>query len=475
MINDKPKRLGCWAAAILLCASIGVVIFLLIARSGEIASAIHKGETRGQNAQAAETETMQPEATETPTVTVIFDEEGKKTEVAVMQGELLELAEAAGKNGYRFIGWKDEGGSIIQGSKLLPKNDAVLRAVYFPILGTNDHRAYLPMDASWRSRPDEPITRADVITMLYNLTPIACEDNGQVPEDADAAVEEKAMSLLTIGIVLEEGKDLSAPITREEFLSLLNAYGPIVSDTAVLVSGEREEAAQDDAMTRLEIARIMNAVMGRSGDPAFLEEARTIIRDLPENDEDAIHMLEACLNHEHTYEVGTEKWAEAELPELPFPGFTTGDIELDAWLKQIIDESTDESHTLKENLSSLYRYVRDNFRYRKGEIHTDAETDWVALEARKMMDEGGGNCFTYASTLCELYRAIGLDANVYAGSIAEENQPHAWVEATVDGVTYIFDVEMEWTRMRFHQPYVDFFMRTYYDLKGWNYQRNFYM
>ena len=468
-MKDKQnrRRIGYWIGTILLWTAVLVMNYILLIRAGVIAPLGQKEDLRttAGSEEPAATDPVQPDGSEMQTVTVVFDDEGEKTEVTVKRGEPVDLIEAAGKEGYTFCGWEDEEGYVVRDEKPLPMADVILRALYVPTLGTDEHKAYLPMDASWRCRPDEPLTRAEAITRLYDMTPLL-SDSAEAEEDLGAMMGR----LRTIGVEVDVEADPNEAITRGEFLNLLKAYGPDVTDLAELDAGEPGED-----MTRLDTAKLMNMILGRKADPAFLEKARTIIRDLPENDEDSLNLLEACLDHGHAYEDGSEKWTEVTLPELPIPGFTTGDLELDAWLKQIIDDRTSENNTLKENLRLLYRYVRDSFRYRKGEIHTDTESDWVAQEARKMMDEGGGNCFTYSSTLCELYRALGLDARVYAGAIAAEAQPHAWVEATIDGTTYIFDVEMEWTRLRFHQPYIDFFMRTYYDLKGWNYQRDFYM
>lgn len=411
-----------------------------------------------------------PAETEPPTVIVTFDDEGAITTQTVLQWEPLDLPEPAGKEGYTFFGWYDVENAIFPeiSDQSLPLVDVTLYAVYCPTLGGKTHAPYLPMDASWRSRPDEPVTRADAISVFYGLTPLFAEDEQNAETEA-ADLETYREKLQSIGVALPDDAVLDEAITKDEFLVMLAPYFP----EGYLLLSFGEESVGTDPVSRLDAARILNNALDRHGDKNRLAEARMIIQDLPENEEDAADLMEAILPHEYTCDTVTETWTSVELPELPLGEFTTGDLEVDAWIKGIFEERLKDGMTQREQLAALYRYVRDTSRYRKGDIHEEPDTAWVLAEARKMMEEGGGNCFTYSSTLCELYRALGVDAKIYAGTISEQLNPHAWVEANIDGTVYIFDVEMEATRLRFHHPYIDFFMRTYHDLKGWDYRRDF--
>ena len=89
---------------------------------------------------------------------------------------------------------------------------------------------------------------------------------------------------------------------------------------------------------------------------------------------------------------------------------------------------------------------------------------WEVTEALSMLEEGRGNCYSFAALYCELARAIGCDAHACAGAVvgSEKNleqsysyldvhgehmklprghSPHGWVEIEFDGVAYIFDPE----------------------------------
>ena len=58
-----------------------------------------------------------------------------------------------------------------------------------------------------------------------------------------------------------------------------------------------------------------------------------------------------------------------------------------------------------------------------------------------MLSTKRGNCYNYASVFWALARGLGYDAKAYSGSISQ--QPHGWVEIDFDGVTYLFDPELE--------------------------------
>ena len=129
-----------------------------------------------------------------------------------------------------------------------------------------------------------------------------------------------------------------------------------------------------------------------------------------------------------------------------FEGYTTGDPELDTFLMAIIAAYTSDDMSYEENLHALFRYVRDNFGYRKKPMRSsDDMEDWVFVAAKEMIDEGAGNCYSFASLLYCLF---------------------------IDNADYIFDVETEYASMsRRRKPdrYVNCFYRTYSQLKQFSY------
>lgn len=153
-------------------------------------------------------------------------------------------------------------------------------------------------------------------------------------------------------------------------------------------------------------------------------------------------------------------------------GFTTGDKDLDTAIKQIIEENTSEENSFEDNLHDLYRHVRDNYKYRKMDLH-DAENmgEWLFDNVRIMIEEGRGNCYSYAGLLYCLFRAYGFDeAEMCVGTYCKS--PHGWVRAVIDGTEYIFDVETEYaslTRGRMPDHFVDCFWKTHEQLKAYSY------
>ena len=466
MRPDRRKKRGSPAAAVLLVllfAGLGLVLFLRL------------------SAAAPAPEAAPPEATETPAVptpsepeaapifyTVRYHLNGETSAEEVEAGETLVFPSVEVEPGYTFFGWDDGSGALFGGSPVTPEADADFTAVFRLSLGTESHAPYLSVDATWQSRPDEILTRADAAIMLYGLLSKEAEPGeGFTDLTEDDACFEAASALKALGVLDGEEFRPADPLTRGELLQMLRAFYP-----DALLASDDPGAAPEEEMSRLATAKLMNPLLGRSADPSVLDRDLAVIFGLPEDEEDRLAILEAILPHTPEASGEGELWTEVEIPEPPIPGFSTGDLEVDAWLKQIIDEKTNENMTLKEKLRALYLYVLNTFRYRKGEVYAEADPGILVAETRKMMVEQGGNCWTHASLLCELYRAIGVDAKVYGGTIGDM-QAHAWVEADVDGNTYVFDAEMEKTILRFHKDYFDFFMRTYNDVRGWAYQRDF--
>lgn len=160
--------------------------------------------------------------------------------------------------------------------------------------------------------------------------------------------------------------------------------------------------------------------------------------------------------------------------------YTTGDKATDDMLKKIVDEQVTDNMSFEDSLLALYRYVRDNYRYRKGNYYDVGDTSFCMDETRKILETGCGNCYAFAALLYNLYRMVGLDCTLYSGTIGKGHSPHGWVEADIDGVTYIFDVETEYAYL--YRPsntgsdtnervWKNMFMRTYEQMKGWNYKR----
>ena len=100
--------------------------------------------------------------------------------------------------------------------------------------------------------------------------------------------------------------------------------------------------------------------------------------------------------------------------------------------------------TRDQKLRALYNYVRDNFTYLSRKHLQKGADGWQVSYATQFFNTRKGNCYSFSSALCFLYREIGMPAYTYIGeagiySLAD----HCWVEIPLDGQTYIFDTQLE--------------------------------
>lgn len=251
---------------------------------------------------------------------------------------------------------------------------------------------------------------------------------------------------------------------------------------------ERGHFRPADSLRRCEAVAVFNRLLGRTPDEQALA-ARPGLS--PFSDVTPSHwaygeILEATMTHQYAAVRGGESWL---LPEIEAPAapavpasdaaglpdgpqringhlywvvdekfvrscnmsglyfnengwYTTGDEELDQTLNGLVEQYTDESMTLEEKLRALYNYVRDNYTYLKRPLITKGQTGWEAEYAKFFLAHGKGNCFNFAATYCLLSRELGQMSYVVVGRVL--NGPHGWVEMPLDGVTYMFDTQLEW-------------------------------
>ena len=412
-------------------------------------------------------------------------------------GKPLELPEPEPIEGYAFLGWRNEAGQIEHGETVTLEEDAYFAAVYGIALIRDEHVPYLFADELGLFRPYAPLTRGDAARMLYALMAVKIEDAPNFYDVSPKANYAQATAALgELGFVTEQLFRPKAPITTGDLYLWLAHFAPEAGEKAAFAdvdetspyyeaccalaeqgwinSGEHSVVRPERSLSRLDAAELMNRVLGREAHPEALDLDYSGFYDLPHGSVRVRHIMEAVLPHEYTLDGGEERWTSARVPKPLIDGFTSGDRELDVRIRDILDEQLTDDMTLEEKLRCLYDYIRDNYKYRRGELYKMGDTSWVTAEAKKMLTEQRGNCYSFAAALCELYRAIGVDARVYSGYIT--GSPHGWVEAELDGETYIFDVEMEYASLYRPKPgfegeFHDMFMRTRQELRHWRYVR----
>ena len=364
------------------------------------------------------------------------------------------------------------------------------------------HTAFLQGFADGTIRPDAPITRAEAAQMVYSLLddPRANTARNAPADVPDTAYYADAVRLFAARGLLDCPEGLASPernITRAEFVHLLSGFLPegdaecpfsdITPDMPCCrevslayacgwVKGTEEmEFSPDGELTRAEAAAILNRALGRSADVLSAEDLaeREIWPDLPRTHWAWGEILEAGITHSE--EAGTVSWEWPTAARLPgglvtvgqdlyyvdpsgdivrdgvrdglyfAPGgyYTSGDLEIDAYVKSTLEAVTTPEMTREEKLRAAYTYTRDSFTYLRRNYYQIGDTGWTEQEARTMFETGRGNCYCYTSVFYYLARQLGYDAVAVSGVVGTDRSPHAWAEIAFDGKTYIFDPELE--------------------------------
>ena len=426
------------------------------------------------------------------TYTAHFILPDREFELQTNEGGNLTLPAADEIDSYVFLGWRNEYGLIEKSESVVLTEDSFFAAIYTVDLVRDTHPAYLFADEEGRCRPNYPMTRADAAAMFGVLLAVPVEGSesfSDIPEDAEIAAA--AAVLKTLGVVDGDEFLPDQELTLGELLCMLAHFYPAPERRATfddVPDGTELYAAcclaveqgwlpyengmsirPQRIMTRLDTAVLMNRVLGR-GNETLGEHERVAeaFRDLPKDEASRVAMLEAVVTHSFEETGRSRRWSSSVFPATQIPGFTSGSRELDKLLAQILADQIDSEMDAEAQQHALYRYVRDHYKYHKGELYETGDTSWLVSEAKKLASTGQGNCYSYAALLCELYRAIGLDAEVYSGTI--DDAPHAWVEADIDGVRYIFDVEMEYSYIHQNRQ-CDMYRKTYEEMIRWDYKR----
>ena len=394
-------------------------------------------------------------------------------------------------------------------------------------LGTVGHDAYMT-GSNGRFRPDGSITRAETAQILYRLLPQEVTESvsySDVPAGSWYAQPAGVMGALG---VLRTGESLFLPdevITRGEFIRAIACFFPVnaVGEQFLDVpagdpngdyyltarswgwlTGFRDGTLRpDQPITRAEAAVMLNRALSRSPDKAYLDAAGPLLfLDVSSDDWYYYDVMEASVSHEYSSGMGAEQWRSHTAAALQLdPGFhlidgrlyyysperqdfvrsgsvngfdfdaaghfTSGSADLDARLREIVKNKTNDSMTREEKLRALYVYTRDSFTYLRREAYAFGATGFMQKDALDMLSTGYGNCYSYASLFWYLSRWLGYDAKIYSGTVGNNVRPHCWVEIEFDGRDYIFDTELE---MAYHQKgRYEIDLYKYIDVDNWHY------
>ena len=431
-----------------------------------------------------------PEPSAVPEYTVTYFLEGEVwLEETVRPGEAPQPPAWDGE-GQRLAGWLDETGEAADPTAPV-ESDRQYTAVLRPKIRGS---AVLIQDRDGLFCPEEAWTRSDAALALYALleTPpageeIAFSDLGEEDPRLEACAAMTSGGYFQAQAPTEEGNlplfMPDEPCGTEAFSALLdNFFLPGEAEAAM----EELGAGADGVLTRGEAAACLCRLLGWS-------EGEGYFPDVPQ-DHPAAGAIYACagpgsLQPEELEERALDGflWFDGYLYRLGEDGYflmdetadglyfgtsgryTSGSLELDAYVAEYLAPLTGEGLSRLEMLEEMFNQVRDGFRYLRRNLYEPGATGWEIQEALTMFETGKGNCYCYNGAFWALARGLGYNAVTYSGTISKNKDPHAWVEILLDGVPYICDPEIEMNYWSLHQ-YVNTFMLPYEKAGGWQYE-----
>ena len=453
------------------------------------------------------------------TYTVTYMVQGYPDETEeYLYGEFAALHEPVLLDGKTFLFWEDSHNREEKRGEFPVYFNRTLTARYLPAFETEEHIAYLDTGDSGMLNPGGSVTIRDFVQVLYRLLNTDEKGSGRfvdIPEN-DACYHAAAY-LKDLGILSGKRLHPDDRLTRGEMLKTLSAFYPQTEETFVfqdlgadnplypyfctaaangwIASGSLVHAHVDEPVTRGSFARIMNRVLHRNGERHLTNRQTGTVLDVIPGGEYYDEMIEAAIPHSYRMEDGEEIWTDSKPLPVHEPGFffsgvrlhciaedgnpvvntsldgllfntngeiTSGDAELDQKLWEILEKTIDpDIMTREEMLRAVYDHVVANYNYIYGRMYAFGAEGWAIREAKRMLNDSGGNCYCYAALFYELARFVGYDAQIYSGRVngeqyefrdyegnnvfaGEMSTPHAWVEIEIEGENYLFDTEFEY-------------------------------
>lgn len=120
-------------------------------------------------------------------------------------------------------------------------------------------------------------------------------------------------------------------------------------------------------------------------------------------------------------------------------------IRTDAFIRK----ATKSSMTKEQKLRACYKYMRDHYRYINRAVVETGTTGWVNRYASRFFKDKGGNCCSWAAAYTTAAKRLGFPAKAISGRIYYSNGTlwgrHGWTEIKIDGKTFVFDPEIEYS------------------------------
>ena len=358
---------------------------------------------------------------------------------------------------------------------------------------TATHTAYLSAGEDGNFHPYAGLTRAEAVIALQTVLILPSGGGCPYKDAYSPAKWYSAVCALWKADALPE-EEYFRPldyITERELRDILVSLSlPVDGNSAVT----------DEPITRASFCVAVNLALGRACDEAalFLNDT-SLYPDVPSDSEYFADIMEASTEHGIISEPNEiERWRciqteagtyyrygrlycidengeilrETQKGVLYFGAdgaYTTGNDELDGYVRELLQKSIPENQSGYEALKSVYLYIKDNFDYKNLGLSVEPfeSVGWEIDRALAFFRNGGDTCFGFASALGFAARGLGFEAYIISGGINEYYYPHSWVIIPEDGVDWIYDVELEYARPSKHADGDLFGIRNYIIYDYW--------
>ena len=328
-------------------------------------------------------------------------------------------------------------------------------------------------------RPDATITRAEFVTIL---TRFPHDDIGTDKRFADVpathwAYDEVQTALAQGWLSAEDANSTFRPddaITRAEVVTILNRVLGRSGDAVMASTGEGIRVMPDVPDTHWAYLDILEATTDHEYEKNDGVESWTSYDKETSELSEGWHNIDGMLFHVNA-DRQFDRNTTVDGLELDRNGrYTTGSEELDGLLADAVAGVVTDDMTQMEKLRAVYDYAKETFGYLGiGEVDTSKD-GWEIEQAVNMLKNKRGNCYSWSSVFTYLARQVGFDAHAIAGtgvSPKGSESVHAWTEITIDGVPYTFDPQIESVYASRYGENYDLFMKQYGEAE-WGYVKS---
>lgn len=462
--------------------------------------------------------------------TVTFGTPGGIVTRSVQEGDTVSNVPAVNgqEEGWQFVGWRDADGLICLPDQRPVWSDTTYTPAYAPSL-TTDHVSYIHGYQNGTFVPEGTLSRAEAAVIFAQLMDPVPDTGRTFPDVTETAWYARAAAATAqVGAILTDQDGSFRPdssMTRAEFFYALVSFFPLEAAGDAFtdvpedywagaainyaaaqgwVSGYGDGTVHpDEPITRAEAVSTLNRVLGRTGDPQLKTYHIAQFMDVPGTHWAFSAVMEAATEHTWTLLDGQESWTD--YPEVKLaPGFhyqdgeltyvdpdtgwyvsnttvngfrfdetgryTSGSRELDGYVKAVLASVTNDSMSREQMLHAAFNYTRDNFTYLRRNYYQIGDTGWEMENALVMFQTGYGNCYCYTAVFYYLSRQLGYESTAISGVVGTRRDPHGWVEIDFNGVTYIFDTELEMAYRKKGVYSYDFYMMSYSRIP-WPYEK----